>query len=113
MKDFKFSYDGDNDDLFIYSPDSKSKGAVELGNFVFDFDEKENLVAIQILEASKVLSKLVSKIIEIARIKGIKVGIINFRNMAFVKIELSTQTDKETISMPIPRIKEKSPALSY
>ena len=113
MRDFKFSYDESNDDLFIYFPDSKSKGAIEIGNFVFDFDEKEDLVAIQILEASRVLSKLVSKIIELAKIKGIKAEIINFRNMAFIKIEISTDSEKETIGMPIPRIKEKSPALQY
>lgn len=113
MKEFKFSYDKENDDLFIYLPDSKSAGAVEIGNFVFDFDEKENLVAIQILEASQVLSRLVSKIFELAKITEIRANIINFRNMAFIKIEIKSGSAKETINMPIPRIRETSPALGY
>lgn len=113
MREFKFSYDEDNDDLFIYLPGIKSKGAVEIGNFVFDFDEKENLVAIQILEAKQVLSKLLSKIIELARIKELKANVINFRNMTMIRLEISTDSEKESINMPIPRIKEQSPALSY
>ncbi len=113
MKEFKFSYDEDNDDLFVYLSGAKSKGAVEIGNFVFDFDEKENLVAIQILEAKQVLSKLLSKIIELTKIKEMRANIVNFRNMTMIRLEISTDSEKESISMPIPRIKEQSPALSY
>ena len=113
MEDFKFNYDKENDDLFIYLEGKKSAGAIEFGNFVFDFDDKENLIAIQILEASEVLSRVVSKLLEVTKIKEIKADIINFRNMAFIKIQIKSDSLEETISMPIPRIKEKSPALSY
>ena len=30
-----------------------------------------------------------------------------------IRLEISTDSEKESISMPIPRIKEQSPALSY
>jgi len=113
MKPFKFSYDKENDDLFIYLPDSRSAGAIEIGNFVFDFDEKENLVAIQIFEASKVFSKLVSKIFELSKIKEFRADIINFRNMAMIKLEIFADSGKETANITIPRIKEKSPSLNY
>lgn len=113
MEEFKFSYEQEQDDLFLYLEGKKSAGAVELGNFVFDFDEKENLVSIQISEASKVLSKLLSRIIELTNIKSIKTEVINFRNMAAVRIYV--ETDKEKIMTPIlvPKIKQESPALSY
>jgi uncharacterized protein YuzE len=113
MENFKFDYDKENDDLFIYLEGQKSEGAVELGNFVFDFDKKENLVALQIFEASKILSKLMSKIIELANIKNVKVEIVNFRNMTAVRMFL--ETDKEKLLAPIivPRIQMESPALSY
>ena len=39
MKEFKFSYDEGNDDLFVYLDGSKSEGAVEIGDFVFDFNK--------------------------------------------------------------------------
>lgn len=112
MQNFKFSYDEENDDLFAYT-DKKSKGAVELGNFVLDFDEKGNLVAMEILDASKVLSKIVSKVLELAEIKEIKIDIVNLRNMAAVKFEIITSTDRARANILVPHIKEKSPVLSY
>ena len=114
MKEFKFSYDEENDDLFIYLPGKKSKGAVEMGNFVFDFDDKENLVAIQILEASQVLSRLVSKILELAKIRELRADIINFRNMATIQIRITTDSEQETANIIVPRIKhEESPTSGY
>jgi len=112
MKDFNFSYDNENDDLFIYIEGAKSKGAVELGNFVFDFDEKENIVAIEIFEASKILSKLISKIIELTKIKEIKAEVINFRNMNAMKIRIETDSGQAEGTIIIPKIKMESPALS-
>jgi len=113
MENFKFSYDEENDDLFIYLEGKKSKGAVELGNFVFDFDENENLVAIQIFEASKVLSKLLSRIIKLAKIKNIRLEIVNFRNMTAVKMFVETSEEKIMAPIIVPRVKRSSPALNY
>ncbi|MBI2630362.1 DUF2283 domain-containing protein [Candidatus Pacearchaeota archaeon] len=111
MENFKFSYDKEDDNLFIYLESQKSEGAVEMGNFVFDFNKDEDLVAIQIFEASKVLSKIMPKIIELANIKNIKMEIANFRNMTAVRMFIDT--DKEAFMTPIiiPKIKQESPAL--
>lgn len=111
MKNFNFSYDKENDDLFIYIEGAKSKGAVEVGNFIIDFDEEENAVAIEIFEASKVLSKIISKIVELAKIKDVKAEVINFRNMSAMKIEIKTDAGKAEGTIIIPRIKFSSPAL--
>ena len=113
MKEFKFDYDEENDDLFVYLDGIKSKGAVELGNFIFDFDEKENLVSLEITEASKVLSKLVAKIIYLNKINKMRADIINFRNMNAIRIELQTDSGKESANIVIPRVREDSPALGY
>lgn len=113
MEDFKFDYDKDNDDLFIYLPNSKSSGAVEVGDFIFDFDENKDLIAIQIMEASKVLSKLMSKILKLSTITSIKVNLINFRNMKAIKVDITTNSDKASAVITIPSIKEESPSLKY
>lgn len=113
MKNFEHSYDEGNDNLFVYLPNKKSAGAVELGDFVFDFDKDENLVAMQILNASRVLSKLISKVASLVTIKGYKMEVINFRNMEAIKIEVDLGQRKEMITMIIPRIKEPSPVLNY
>jgi uncharacterized protein YuzE len=92
---------------------SKSKGSVEVGNFVFDFDEKENLTAIEITNAKEILSKLVSKILVLSKIRELKAEVINFRNMEAVQFKITADTQTATANIIIPRIKEESPALSY
>ena len=113
MKNFKFSYDEENDDLFTRLEGSKSAGAVEVGDFIFDFDKDRNLVGIQILNASEVLSKLVKRIVGLKDIKGMRGEIINFRNMTAFEIEVSFKDGKERVPIIIPRIKKESPVLSY
>ena len=112
MKKFNFDYDSENDDLFVYL-EGKSKGAIELGNFILDFDDEGNLIAMQILNASEVLSKLLSKIIELNKTKEMQVEIINFRNMDAIKFRILTQKTADSANILIPHIREKSPALRY
>lgn len=111
MKDFKFSYDEENDDLFIYLEKKKSAGAVEIGDFVIDFDDEENLVAVEVINASEVLSKLVSKVISIKNIKSIQANIIEFRNMNAIEIHVQLEDRKERVPIILPTIKRKSPVL--
>lgn len=113
METFNVSYDEENDDLFFYLKDNKSKGAVELGNFVFDLDEKENIIGMQIFDASLVLSKLLSKIIELTKIKEIKADLINFRNMNAMKLKIITDSCITEGVIIIPNIKSSSPSLNY
>ncbi|MFH0869133.1 MAG: DUF2283 domain-containing protein [archaeon] len=59
MRKFKFDYDSGNDDLFLFRSDSKSKGGVEIGGkIVLDFNGNRELVGIEILDASEMLSEL-------------------------------------------------------
>ncbi len=113
MEKFNFSYDLENDDLFIYLKERKSKGAIELGNFILDFDSKGDLVAMQILNVSEVLAKILSKMIKASNLKEVKMNIINFRNMDAIKFYVSDGNYGETTNILIPHIKEKSPVLSY
>jgi uncharacterized protein YuzE len=113
MEKFKFDYDSENDDLFVYLEGKKSAGAVEMGNFVLDFDLKGNLVAMQIINVTEVLSKILSKMIEISKIKEIRADIINFRNMEAIKFSVSDGINEEKATILVPHIKEKSPVLAY
>jgi len=113
MENFNFNYDSENDDLFIYLEGKKSAGAIELGNIILDFDNNYNLVAMQILNVSDFLSKILPKILELSKIKEIKMEIINFRNMDAIKFSILDNTTEETANILIPHIKEKSPVLQY
>lgn len=113
MIDFKVDYDSENDDLFVYLEGAKSEGAVEAGNFVFDFDKNNKLVAIEVLEASQTLKALLSKIIELNKIKEFKAEATTFRNMASIKFTVSDEFNSETANILVPKIVESSPALNY
>jgi hypothetical protein len=111
MKKFNFDYDSENDDLFAYLEGKKSAGGIELGNFILDFDDAGNLVAMQILDVSEVFANILPKIIEASKINEIKVEITNFRNMDAIKFSISDGTTEEKVTLLLPHIKEKSPAL--
>jgi len=113
MEKFNFDYESESDDLFIYSEGKKSAGAVEFGSFILDFDDKHNLVAIQIMNVSEVLAKILSKMVEVSKIKEIKAEIVNFRDMDAIKFSISDGKVKEKANILIPRIREKSPVLIY
>lgn len=113
MESFNFDYDKENDDLFVYLQGRQSSGAIELGNFILDFDEKGNLVAMQILRASEVLTKILSKIIEASKITGIQIEIINFRNMDAIRFKIIIGEQEENANILIPHIRERSPVLEH
>ncbi len=113
MQDFKFDYDEENDSLFVYLTEYRSNGAVEMGNFVLDFDEKGNLLAMEIFNASEVLKAVLTKMVELSQVKEFKAEILNFRNMASIKFSIRDGSKQESANILIPRITEKSPALMY
>ena len=113
MKEFKIDYDSENDSLFVYLEGSKSKGAVEVGNFVLDFDESNNLIAMEIMDAKDIFKVILTKIIQLNNLIEFKADIVNMRNMAGIKFKVSDGETTETSSFLIPRKLEKSPALDY
>lgn len=84
-----------------------------MGNFILDFDESGNLVAMQVLNATEVFAKILSKMIKINKLEQVQVDIINFRNMDAIKLKIITNSEEETANILIPHIKEKSPVLMY
>ncbi len=114
MQNFKFDYDKENDSLFVYLEGAKSNGAVELGDFVFDFDKKGNLTAIEIFNVSEIFKEVLSKMIELSQIKEFKVEIFNFRNdRTSIRFNVDDGIERESASIIIPRMVQKSPSIVY
>lgn len=113
MEDFKFNYDEESDDLFVYLEGQRSAGAVELGNFVLDFDNKGNLVAMQILNVTDIFSKILVQVIQLSKITEVQIEMINIRNMNAIQFKISDGINEERANILIPHIKEKSPVLSH
>ncbi len=119
MKEFKFDYDPENDDLFVYSEKEKSKGSVELGNLIFDFDSNRDLVALEIMDASKFIQEMTGKDVVINKkflgsIKSCRLEIRQHQNMLLIKLLILFE-NQEKILVPIttPNVKHSSPVLSH
>lgn len=117
MQNFNFTYDKENDDLFLFSPKSKSKGSVELGNIVLDFNSKKELVGIQIMNASKLIKDITSENISTIKellnhLKKCKIDVKPNNNMLIIKIFLFSQVKEISPVISMPSITESSPALA-
>jgi len=116
MKNYKFSYDKEFDDLFIFDSNSKSKGSVELGDIILDFNTKKEFVGIQLMNASRLLQDISGEInidIILEHLKECRIETITKNNLLIIKIFLIS--DKRQISpvLSVPNIIESSPALAY
>ncbi len=117
MQEFKFDYDMENDDLFVYNGKKKSKGSVEFGKLVLDFDSNKKLAAIEIMDATEFLKPLVRKFKmdknALANIISCKVQTSVQNNFLFIRMFILTKISKEQLEFPvmIPRITAKSPSM--
>lgn len=119
LRKFNFDYDSENDSLFIYDPDTKSKGSVEMDDFIIDFNVKKDISGIELLNASVFLENL--EIEErkmnikeaLKHIEECKVEIIQKDNFYVIKFVLLFDS-KQKLATPlvIPTLKESSPALA-
>lgn len=118
MKKFNFSYDKEKDDLFLFNPKSKSKGSVEIGDVVLDYNNKKELVGIQIINASKLLKNISNEKITIVKsilssLKECKLDIKQSNNLVIIKFYLLGKKKEISPILSVPNIKESSPALAY
>lgn len=116
-KKFKFDYDSENDDLFLYDSNSKSKGSIEIDDIVIDFDSKMNVSGIELMKASQFFNDLDFENISIdkellSKIKECKIEIVPKSNFFVIKLLLLLESNRE-IKTPIiiPRISKPSPAI--
>jgi uncharacterized protein YuzE len=118
MQRFNFSYDRESDDLFLFNPKSKSKGSVELGNIIFDYNNKKEFVGIQVMKASKMIKDLTNEKINMVKkvlnsLKSCKVDVKKKNNLLIIKIYLLSELKNISPVISIPRIAKSSPALAY
>lgn len=109
MEKIKFDYDEENDSLFIYKSEEKVKGSVEIGEFVLDLAPNLNkIVGLEILNASKILSKTLSPKINKNILLNIKKAFFRtqYKDNAIyliygIQFEIKKTIVKEQTMMPI------------
>lgn len=118
MRKFNFSYDEEHDDLFLYDPQAKSKGGVELGDVVLDLNAQKEVVGLQFLHASRLIHDLIDSKTStsikkiLCTLDSCRVDIKTKNNLLVIKISLITKDDQIRPILSLPRIVQKSPALA-
>lgn len=119
MQKFDFSYDEQNNDLFLFSPLSKSKASVEFGDLILDFNGRKELVGLQLMHATKFLKKAALAqasevhINEILRsLKRCEVQVNYHNRLMFIKLFLCGEKEELTQVFSIPSLTETSPAIA-
>lgn len=116
-KKFKWSYDQEDDVLFIFESNKKSKESIEIEeDIVIDLDKDNNLVGMQIFYAYE-LFKAVDKNFPkkaLIEVKDVDVDFSTYRNYVIIKLLIPfNKTILEENLPPIPIRKYESPILRY
>ena len=117
IKQFSFDYDPENDNLFLYNPKSKSKASIELDNIIIDFNSKKQLSAIEITNATKILTALLKEKTALDKnmlqeIKDCKIEIIKQNNHLIIRLFIVLKSKKIFTPIVIPTINEPSPSIA-
>ncbi|MCF7798839.1 DUF2283 domain-containing protein [Candidatus Woesearchaeota archaeon] len=116
MRKFEFSYDKHSDNLFLYDASSKSKGSIELGDLIIDYNVKKEIVGIQLINASKFLKDLVKGATGIksllSHLRACKVDVKTRHNLFIINILLQGQDKELAPVLSVPNIVKQSPALA-
>ncbi len=118
IQNFKFDYDDENDSFFLYDPRSKSKGSIELDDVIIDFNNKKEIVGIEILNTVDFFANMNEKELKISKetlknLKACKVDIITKSNFFVIKLVLLFENDQKLATTTlIPTIRESNPALA-
>jgi len=115
MSKAEYFYDYGEDNLYLYR-EKKSYGSIEFGeDIIIDFDKNLNIVAVEFLNASKILTMLTGKKITKKELGTIKeTDLLSERKggliIAFFKLVMEKLSIEERLSLQ--DIKYKSPALA-
>ena len=117
MKKFKWSYNEEDDVLYIFDPRKKAKESVEIyEDVVIDIDKDKNLIGIEIFYANdlfKAIDKNFPKNV-MTDLKEVQVEFSTYRNFVIIKllIEYNNKTIVESLP-PISINKYESPIVGY
>ena len=114
---FNFDYDPENDLLYIYK-NEKAFGSVEFGeDIIIDFDKKMNVVGLEFLGASEILSKLSKNkaaASSLPNLHSAKFNTVNIGGLIVIIYTLKFANDCPAIEnrLTIPDITRQSPVLA-
>lgn len=112
MSKFKLDYDFEEDLLFLYDENKKSKGSIEFGELVVDLEKNGEIVSLEIFDASKYFTDLTDRKITrqmLSKIENASFSYIKKKGTVFVKIILPIEKEQVPATIAIQNINYKSP----
>ncbi|MFH1174825.1 MAG: DUF2283 domain-containing protein [archaeon] len=116
MRSINFSYDTDQDDLLLHYASCQSKGSVEIGDLIIDYDSKNEFVGLQLMHASafikaccnenEIVIKTVLSTLQSARLETTKRN-----NLLIIKLVLVGKNKEISSVLTLPSITQENPAL--
>ncbi|MDD5163357.1 MAG: DUF2283 domain-containing protein [Candidatus ainarchaeum sp.] len=116
MSKFKLDYDFEEDLLFLYDENKKSKGSIEFGELVVDLEKNGKIVALEIFDASKYFTDLTDRKITrqmLSKIENASFSCIEKKGTVFVKIILPIEKEQVPATIAIQNIAYKSPIMAH
>ena len=101
VRNLKIDYDDENDVLWLHQ-NKKVQDSLELGNYVIDFS-KGDILGLEIIDASEVLSRLSSKQISKEMLKNIQNAVLKVhmeKDLIFIVVLLRL-SDSKVKEIPI------------
>ncbi|MAG20360.1 hypothetical protein CL618_02920 [archaeon] len=101
IKDLKFNYDKLNDLLYVYRENSNVYTNIVVGEFHLEFDKEGEIVGMEILKASELLSEygILKKSLENIENVSFKVVVNNNSLLVFLGINALNEEKSATITM--------------
>lgn len=110
IRDLKFNYDNLNDLFYVYKENSSVYANVVIGDFHVEFSKEEQVVGIEILNASDLLEEYdVSKDM-LENIKKVEIKIVNKDNSLLIFLMIASLADVEK-AVPITMNNFESPMM--
>ncbi|MFP4046007.1 MAG: DUF2283 domain-containing protein [Candidatus Aenigmatarchaeota archaeon] len=101
----KVDYDRENDILYV-NEGKKVQDSLQIDNFVIDFSHKNNIVGLEVMNASESIPDLADQEIkksDLEQLVDAKLSVKQGRDAIYVKLMiLFKKNKKEHLSLPIP-----------
>ena len=104
VKDAKIDFDYENDILYLYTGE-KVKNSLQIEDFVIDFSQDNKIVAIEILDASKILSELSQVDVTkdaLSKIESAGMSVYRGKELIYVLLAIRLSINQESVDIRIP-----------
>lgn len=104
VKDAKIDFDYENDILYLYTGE-KVRDSLQIEDFIIDFSHDNTIVAIEILDASKILSELSQTNLTkdaLSKIESAGISVYQGKELIYVLLAIRLSINQESVDIRIP-----------